>query len=57
MYGSVVVLMNIGKDPIPGAQMIGIIHEYHMHDHPVDDLRLAIHLGVEGSGFDELGIQ
>ena len=29
----------------------------HKYDHPVDVLSLAIYLGVEGSGFGELGIQ
>jgi hypothetical protein len=28
-----------------------------MYDHPIDDLSLAICLGVEGNGFGELGIQ
>jgi hypothetical protein len=28
-----------------------------MHDHFVDDLCLAISLGVEGGGFGELGVQ
>jgi hypothetical protein len=28
-----------------------------MYDHPIDDLGLAICLGVEGNGFGELGIQ
>jgi hypothetical protein len=28
-----------------------------MYDHPIDDLNLTICLGVEGSGFGELGIQ
>jgi hypothetical protein len=37
--------------------MLGIVHVQDMHDHPVDDLGLAIRLGVEGSGFGELGVQ
>jgi hypothetical protein len=28
-----------------------------MYDHPIEDLSLAIYLGVEGNGFCELGIQ
>jgi hypothetical protein len=28
-----------------------------MHDHSIYDLGLAIYLGVEGSGFGELGVQ
>jgi hypothetical protein len=37
--------------------MLGIVHVQDMHDHPVDDLSLAIRLGVEGHGFGELGVQ
>jgi hypothetical protein len=36
--------------------MLGIVHAQDMHDHPIDDLGLAIRLGVEGSGFGELGV-
>jgi hypothetical protein len=57
MYGSVVVALNIGKTLIPCAGMLGIVHAQDMHDHLVDDLGLAIYLGVEGSGFGELGVQ
>jgi hypothetical protein len=37
--------------------MLGIVHEKNMHDHPVDDLGLAIRLGVEDCGFGDLGVQ
>jgi hypothetical protein len=37
--------------------MLEILHAQHMHDYFVDDLGLAIHLGVEGCGFGELGVQ
>ena len=37
--------------------MLGIVHAQDMHDHHVDDLGLAIRLGVEGHGFGELGVQ
>jgi hypothetical protein len=57
MYGSVVVVMNIGNILIPSVGVLGIVHARDMHDHPVDDLGLAILLGVEGSGFGELGVQ
>jgi hypothetical protein len=56
MYGSVVTLMNIGKTLIPCVWMLGIVHAQYMHDHIVDDLSLAICLGVEGSGFGEVGV-
>ena len=57
MYGSVVVVLNIGNTIIPGAGVLGILHVQDVHDHPVDDLGLAICLGVEGSGIGELSVQ
>jgi hypothetical protein len=56
MYGSVVAMLNIGKTLIPCENILVIVHAQDMHDHSVDDLGLAIHLGVEGSGFGELGV-
>ena len=57
MYGSVVAMMNIGKNLIPCVGVLAIVHAQDMHDHPIDDLSLAIHLGVEGSEFGDLGVQ
>jgi hypothetical protein len=57
MYGFVVIVLNIGKTLIPCAWMLGIVHAENVHDHHVDDLSLAIRLGVEGRGFGELGVQ
>jgi hypothetical protein len=57
MYGSIVNVLKIGKTHIPCAWMLGIVHVKNMHDHHVDDLGLAIHLGVECHGFGELGVQ
>jgi hypothetical protein len=37
--------------------MLGIVHVQDMHDHLVDELNLAILMGVEASGFGELGVQ
>jgi hypothetical protein len=56
MYGSVVVVLNIGKNLILGARVLGIIHAQDVHEHPVDNLSLVIRLGVEGSGLGELGV-
>jgi hypothetical protein len=56
MYGVVVTVLNIGKTLIPCAWMLGIVHAQNMHDHHVDDLGLAICLGVEGHGFGDLGV-
>jgi hypothetical protein len=50
-------MLSIGKTPIPCERVLGILHVHDMHDHPIDDLSLAISLGVEGSGFGELGVQ
>jgi hypothetical protein len=57
MQGSVVAMVDIGKTLIPCGGVVGIVHMQDMYDHPIDDLSLAICLGVEGSGFGELGIQ
>jgi hypothetical protein len=57
MYVSVVTLLNIGKNLIPCVWMIGIVHVQDMKDHPLDELGLAIHLWVEGSGFVDIGVQ
>jgi hypothetical protein len=57
MYGSVVVVMNIGRTLIPSAGVFGIVHVQDVHDHLVDDLNLAIHLRVEGNGLGEIGVQ
>jgi hypothetical protein len=50
MYGSIVVVLKIGKNIIPSVGVLGIVHAEDVHDHQVDDLGLAICLGVEGSG-------
>jgi hypothetical protein len=50
-------MMDIGKTLIPCVGVIGIVHAQDMYNHPIDNLSLAIYLGVEGSGFDELSIQ
>jgi hypothetical protein len=57
MYGYVVAVLNIGKTLIPRAGVLGIVHAQDVHDHSVDDLGLAILLGVEGSGLGEIGVQ
>jgi hypothetical protein len=57
MQGSIVAMLNIGKTLSQCAGVLGIVHTQDMYDHPIDNLSLAICLGVEGSGFCELGIQ
>jgi hypothetical protein len=57
MESSIVVVLKIGETLIPFAWILGVVHAQYVHDHPIDDLCLAIILGVEGSGFGELGVQ
>jgi hypothetical protein len=56
MQGLVVAMLDIGKALIPCVGVFSIVHAQDMYDHPIDDLSLAIYLGVEGSGFGELSI-
>ena len=48
--------MNIGKTLITCTRVFLIVHAQDVYDYLIDDLSLAICLGVEGSGFGELGI-
>jgi hypothetical protein len=50
-------MMNIRKTLIPCVGVLGIVHVHDMHNHSIDDLGLSICMGVESSGFDELGVQ
>jgi hypothetical protein len=53
----VVAMLNIGKTLIPCMQMLRVIHVQYVHNHPIEDLCLAIDLRVEDSEFSELGVQ
>jgi len=53
----VVSLLDIGEVIIPCAWMLQVVHMQNVYDHPVDDLYLAINLGVESHGLSEIGIQ
>jgi hypothetical protein len=57
MYGSVVAVLNIGKTLIPCVSMLRVLHAQDMQDHLVEELSLTIRLGMEGSGFGELGVE
>jgi hypothetical protein len=57
MDGYVVVVLNIGKTRIPGERVLGIVHVKDVHDHLVDNLSLAIRLGVEGTRLGDIGVQ
>jgi hypothetical protein len=57
VYSFVVDVLNIGKNLIPGVVFLRIVHVQDVDDHLVEDLDLAIHLGVGGSGLGEIGVQ
>lgn len=49
-------MLDIGESLIP-CVWIGFVHVQNVHDHHVDDHCLTINLGVEASGFGEIGVQ
>jgi hypothetical protein len=50
-------VLDIWETLIPCTRILRIIHAQDVHNHLIDDLGLAIGLGVESSGFCELGVQ
>jgi hypothetical protein len=50
-------VLKIGETLIPYVRMFRVVHAQDMYHHSVDDLCLAIGLGVEGGGFGEFGIR
>lgn len=57
MERSVVVVLDIGEAFIPCVWMLQVVHAHIVHDHHVDNLCLAISLGVEGHGLSDISIQ
>jgi hypothetical protein len=57
MESPVVTVLDIWETLVPCTGMFRIVHAQDVHNHPIDDLGLAIGLGVERSGFCELGVQ
>jgi hypothetical protein len=57
MESPVVTVLDIGETLVPCTWMLRIVHAQDVHNHLIDDLCLAIGLGVESSGFCELGVQ
>ena len=57
MESLVVTVLDIGKTLIPFRWMLRIVHAQDVHNHLIEDLSLAIGLGVESNGFCELGVQ
>jgi hypothetical protein len=57
MESHVVTMLDIWETLVPCMGMLRIVHAQDVHNHMIDDLSLAIGLGVERSGFCELGVQ
>jgi hypothetical protein len=53
----VVTVFNIGETLIPCTQILRFVHAHDVHNHSIDNLCLVVCLGVERSGFSELGVQ
>jgi hypothetical protein len=53
----IVIMLNIEETPIPCTWMIIFLHAQYVHNNLINNLFLAICLGVERSGFSELGVQ
>ena len=49
-------MLKIGKTFIPCVGVLRIVHVKDMHDHPIDEISLAICLRVQGSVFGDLGV-
>jgi hypothetical protein len=57
MESPIVTLLDIWETLVPCTGMLKIVHAQDVHNHLIEDLSLAIDLGVESSGFFELGVQ
>jgi hypothetical protein len=57
MESPVVTVLDIWETLVPCTRMLRIVHAQDVHNHLIDDLVLAIGLGVKRSGFCELGVQ
>ena len=49
MDSPIVVVLKIGNTLIPCTWMLRFVHAQDVHNHPIDDLCLAIGLGVDNS--------
>jgi hypothetical protein len=57
MESPVVTMLEIWETLIPCMGMLRIVHAHDVQNHPIDNLCLAIGLGVERNGFCELDVQ
>ena len=55
MESFVIVVLEIGDDFIACAWILQVLHTKNVYDHLVDDLCLAMSLGVERCRLSELG--
>jgi hypothetical protein len=53
----VVTVLNIGETLIPCTWMLRVVHAQDFHNHTIDEFCLVICLGVERSGFSDIGVQ
>jgi hypothetical protein len=53
----VVTVLNMEETLIPCTWMLSVVHTQDVQNHLIEDLNLVICLGVESSGFSELGVQ
>jgi hypothetical protein len=56
MESPVVTVLDVWETLVPCTWILRIIHVQDVHNHTIDELYLAIGLGVESSGFCELGV-
>ena len=54
---SFITMLHIRKTLILVSWMLGVVHAEYVHYHHVDDLCLAISLGMECGRLGELGVQ
>jgi hypothetical protein len=57
MESPVVTVLDIWETLVPCTGMLSIVHAQDVDNHLINDLSFAIGLGVERSGFCELGVQ
>jgi hypothetical protein len=57
MESPIVTMLNIGETLVPCMWMIRIVHARDVHNHLIDNLCLVVCLGMECSGFCEVGVQ
>jgi hypothetical protein len=57
MESPVVTVLNTGETLILGKNMLIVVHVKDVHSHMFNELCLPINLGVEKSGFSEIGVQ